>query len=126
MGFWIFMFICNLILPLMMIIFGGVFRKCPPRDINGLYGYRTSRSMKNQNTWDFAQKCFGELWWKLGWILLIPSALVMLPCMGNGDGVTGWVGGICMLVQCVLLIAAIFPVERELKKKFDENGKEKL
>lgn len=28
----------------------------PPKKINHLYGYRTAKSMKNQERWDFAQK----------------------------------------------------------------------
>jgi len=36
------------------------FQKNPPTEINPGYGYRTSRSMKNQMTWDFAQKYMGK------------------------------------------------------------------
>lgn len=42
-----------LIISLVAIIIAKV---VPPRRINSWYGYRTKRSMKNQRTWDFAQK----------------------------------------------------------------------
>ena len=28
----------------------------PPKEINSLYGYRTSSSMKSEERWDFAQR----------------------------------------------------------------------
>src|SRR5690349_20871726 len=30
----------------------------PPRKINGLYGFRTDTSMKNQSNWDYANRIF--------------------------------------------------------------------
>ena len=53
MGFFIFMFICNLLIPLLMIICGYFMRRKPPKEINGLIGYRTAMSRKNKDTWDF-------------------------------------------------------------------------
>ena len=54
MGFWIFMLIMDLLTPAIMIGFGRGFMKHPPKTINMVYGYRTSMSMKNKETWDFA------------------------------------------------------------------------
>ena len=59
------------------------FQKHPPRRVNGLYGYRTARSMKSQELWDFAQRLCGKLWWRLGWGLLLLSAAVMLLLLGR-------------------------------------------
>ena len=47
MAFWIFCTAMTLLVPLVMLIFGRVFLIRPPRDINGVYGYRTRRSMRN-------------------------------------------------------------------------------
>ena len=47
MGFWIFMLVIDLLIPLTMIGFGRLFLKKIPKDINALFGYRTSMSMKN-------------------------------------------------------------------------------
>ncbi len=44
MGFWIFMVMMDLMIPLIMIVFGKVFLKNPPKEINLIYGYRTGRS----------------------------------------------------------------------------------
>ena len=54
MGFWIFMFIMTLLVPLSLIL---VWYVCPKvQNVNSIIGYRTSRSMRNQSTWDYAQK----------------------------------------------------------------------
>ena len=34
MGFWIFMLFCDLLIPAVMIGFGGVWKKKPPKEIN--------------------------------------------------------------------------------------------
>jgi uncharacterized membrane protein len=35
---------------------GLLFKIFPPKKINSIYGYRTTTSMKNQKSWDMAQK----------------------------------------------------------------------
>lgn len=42
------------------LIGGIIFLKNPPKKINWWYGYRTKRSMENQEKWDFAQKIGAE------------------------------------------------------------------
>lgn len=70
MGFWIFCLAMNLLLPVIMLFFGRCFQRKPPETINGVYGYRTARSMKSQQTWDFAHRYCGRLWFRLRLILL--------------------------------------------------------
>lgn len=116
------MTICNLMLPVLMIIIGRVFEKNPPKTINGVYGYRTAMSRKNQDTWDFAHKYCGKLWWKTGWIMLVVSVAAMLPVLGKGDDTVGFWGGALCMIECIVLVAAIIPVEKALKKNFDKDG----
>ena len=63
MGFWLFCTASSLLIPLVMLFFGRRFLTKPPKSINSLYGYRTARSMKNQQTWDFAHRVCGKLCW---------------------------------------------------------------
>lgn len=125
MGFWFFMAIMDLMIPLMMIIFGKIFLKNPPKEINGVYGYRTGRSMKNKDTWDFAHRYFGRLWQKSGLVLVPVSLVVMLFVLGKDQDVVGTVGGVLSFCQMVPLIGAIFPTEKALKKEFDEEGRKR-
>ena len=82
MWFWFFMTVSNLILPVLMIVLGKVFMKKPPKQINGFYGYRTRRSMKNQAAWDFSHLYCGKLWRKMGWFMLPVSTTVMFLVIG--------------------------------------------
>ena len=122
MGFWIFMLIMNLLIPIMMLGFGWVFLHRAPKTINGAYGYRTAMSMKNQDTWDFAHKYAGVLWFKWGKWLLVISAVIMLLVTGKNEDMVGSVGGVLCMVQCVPLIYVIVPTERALKQNFDSKG----
>lgn len=123
MGFWIFMVVMNLLIPLSMIGFGKAFSKQGPGTINGIFGYRTARSMKNNDTWQFAHKYFGKRWYKLGWILLIPSMAGMLPVLGKDEDAVGTLGAIICTVQCIVMVLPIFSTEAALKKTFDKDGK---
>ena len=83
MGYWLFMLGVCLVIPLTMIVFGRHFMHTPPKEINGSYGYRTSMSMKSRETWDFAHRYFGRLWFILGLMLLPLSAAAMLFLLGE-------------------------------------------
>lgn len=124
MGSWLFMLIINLLIPLMMIVFGWRFMKKPPKKINGIYGYRTTMSMKNQDTWDFAHQYCGKLWFRIGWIMLLLSVVIMLLVLDKEDSIGTW-GSILCMVQCFVIVGTIFPTERALKNTFDKNGTRK-
>ena len=96
MVFWCMMLLFTLMIPAVMIGFGRSFFKKPPRDINATFGYRTTMSMKNQETWQLAHRVCGRYWFICGLILLPLSVLPML---------------------CVII-----PTEHALRKNFDKNG----
>lgn len=50
----VFNIVFTLFIPVLMVLCGYLMYKHTPKDINGLVGYRTAMSMKNQETWDFA------------------------------------------------------------------------
>lgn len=125
MGFWIFMLISNILLPLAMIILGKYFMKKPPKEINELSGYRTSMSMKNKDTWNFAHHYCGKLWLNLGWIMLIITIMLMLFVIGKDIKVVSIFGGILCGIQLTFLIGSIIPTERALKNNFDQYGNRK-
>lgn len=122
MGFWIFMLLFDLLIPATLIGFGRMFLHHPPGQINGLFGYRTRKSMQNQDTWTFAHQYCGRLWRAGGWILLPLTVLCMLLVLGQNKDTIGIVGGILCDVQLIVLVGAIFPTERALKKTFDKDG----
>ena len=122
MVFFITMFVCTLLLPLIMLICGYCMYKNPPKEINGWVGYRTQMSKKNKDTWAFAHDYCGRLWMKLGRILLIPTIIIQIPCIQYSDNIISIVVLIIEGIQLIVLLASIVPVEKALKKTFDENG----
>lgn len=122
MGFWIFMLIISLIMPVSMVGLGKYFSKKAPKDINYVFGYRTPMSMKNKDTWIFAHNYFGRIWFALGLILLPVSVIAMLTVIGKSEDTVGTVGGILCGIQLIPVIAPIIPTEAALRKKFDKDG----
>lgn len=122
MWFWLFMFCCDLLIPILMIITGRMMWRHPPKNINSLIGYRTSRSMKNMDTWVFAHNYSGRLWWRIGWIILFSSIMIHIPFYKASDDAISVVGLIVTAIQIIILICSIFPTEKALKKTFTEDG----
>ena len=122
MGFWLFMLIMDLLIPFTMIGFGYFFLKKAPKNINTLFGYRTTMSMKNKDTWEFAHKYCGKLWYVWGMILLFLTVIPMLWVLGKSEDMIGTIGGILCGIQMIPLIGCIFPTEHALKRHFDANG----
>jgi len=124
-AFWIFMTVIVILIPAVMLGFGILFAKKAPDNINLLFGYRTSRSMKTKDTWNFAHKYFGKLWKILALIMLPLSFIPMIFVFGSDVDTVGTVGGIIVMVQLIPMAAAILPTEGALKKNFDEFGRKR-
>ncbi|MBR4079266.1 MAG: SdpI family protein [Christensenellaceae bacterium] len=119
---WIYMLITDLLIPVIMVGFGKYFSKTAPKNINMLFGYRTSMSMKNQDTWAFAHHYCGRIWFVGGSFLLAASLLVMLSVITSTENVIGAVGSMLCVAQMIALIVSIILTEKALKKTFDKNG----
>ena len=83
MGIWLMMLGFNLLIPAIMLGAGKLFTKNTPKDINWIIGYRTTMSMKNEDTWAFAHKVAGAFWWKWGWVALVITVVGMLLLLGR-------------------------------------------
>lgn len=117
------MLICALLIPAAMWAEGVHLTARPPKKISCLYGYRTARSMKNQETWNFAQNREGQLWRRIApWMFFI-SLAAALPGMTHGSesAFALWTTALVVL-QCVPLALSIAAVERSLRETFDDNG----
>ena len=122
MGFWIFMFCCPLLIPIIRIIAGNSMRLGKFKTINSIVGYRTRRSMKNQQTWDYAHRECGLLWRRWGSTVLVLTVIAMLLFMGEDTDHIGVVGSVITVLQMIPLFLSIVIVEKKLREKFDENG----
>lgn len=122
MGLWIYMFIMDLLIPIVMVLFGRAFCKKAPKEINSVFGYRTSRSMKNRDTWEFAHRYCGKIWFVCGLALIPIAAGVMLCFIGADTATVGYVGAAMLVLPLVLMVISIILTENALKKNFDTDG----
>ena len=82
--------------------------KFPPKKINGIYGYRTARSMKSQENWDIAQRYSSRLMLKQGLVMLAIGVLLFaLPIPDEMSAV----------ISIALLIVSVFFLFVQTEKK---------
>ncbi len=125
MLFWFFMLLTALLIPGIMVAVGRIFMKKAPEKINSVYGYRTAMSMKNKDTWEFAHKMLGLVWYSLGKPTFVISLLAMLLVVRQTEEVAGIVAVSLAILQLIPLFASIFVVEKALKATFDQKGNRK-
>lgn len=96
---------------------GYYFKNNPPRKINRMMGYRTKRSMKSQEAWDFSQVYSSSLmftWSIAGMVGLI----LQLYVQKSVDPTSFAISSIGILL--VICAGVFYFTERELKQKFPE------
>jgi len=106
----------SLILSLFLLVVCGIFHLFPPKKINYLYGYRTSRSMKSQKHWDFAQPYSNRRMAEYA-IFLLFAGLILLAL--NMPPENNAVSGIIALLGMPAYL--MYRTEIALKKKFPNN-----
>ena len=120
--FWVIMLLFTMLIPLFMLGFGAIFAHSAPKKINYAFGYRSSMSMKNLDTWIFAHHYLGRLWVKLGVITLVPSVIAVALVFGKGADAVGMRSVIIAGLQLIPLIASAIMTEIALRKTFDKSG----
>ncbi|WP_234117300.1 SdpI family protein [Clostridium hydrogenum] len=103
----------------MLFAIGGlIFKIFPPKKINGVYGYRTNTSMKNQDTWKVAQKYSANSMIILG-IVCIVLGFILNQLIKNVN--IGYQG----IIVLIGVIAMLILDEVHLKKVFNKDGSRK-
>ena len=123
--FWLFTLAMALLIPGCMIVLGRSFEKNPPGEINGGYGYRTTRSMRNRETWAFAQRYSGRFWVRAGRPVLAVSLVWMALLFGREADTVAHLGLLLTGLQMVPFLAVIPATERALKREFDDIGRKR-
>lgn len=96
------------------VIAGLIMYRFPPKEINDLYGYRTSSSMKNQQQWEFAQRYSSKEMMKVGVINMLISVI------GLGIHIPDIFSMILGLGIMILSVVILFiRTERAIKKRFN-------
>ncbi|NNE93783.1 MAG: SdpI family protein [Verrucomicrobiales bacterium] len=114
MGDWI----VHLALGPLLLVIALLFLRFPPRDINWMYGYRTARSMKSQEAWEFANRLSARalVWISVG-ITLIQALLMVF--LNPVPAVL-----VATVVYLVGVLGLIPVVEIRLKQRFPDANQE--
>lgn len=107
------LFLFGILIGPIFILTGYILYQFPPKKINFLYGYRTSKSMKNQGQWDFAQKYSARIMMLLGLIYMIFS--VLLSSIISEETISFILGFGLLFLLCFILF---WQVETKLKNEF--------
>ncbi len=99
-----------LILGLILILVGIIFVYCPPKGINYLYGYRTFKSMKNEENWNVAQKLSSRYLLVLGIVILVFGVLVYF---------NNWNETSTAIITFILLVGGILIQFYLIEKRMD-------
>ena len=110
----------TLLLTATMILFGLLFLKKPPREINGLFGYRTRMSSINDDTWYFAHRYAGAVWIRTGVAVLAASILVIW-ILKSSEKFESYML-ILFYFQMASLLMVIPLTEKALRRTFDRDG----
>ena len=119
-GFYVFMLICVLLLPVAMLFLGYRWQQKPPSSINAVFGYRTRRSMSSKQAWDYAHRYCGRMWVRCGWFSAVFTVLsmILLGTVTLDAAVVGIVGGIITCLELLPAAVSLAATERALKRVF--------
>jgi len=99
---------------LIYLIAGLIQIKFPPREINSLYGYRTSSSMRSKEAWNFAQRYSAKFSIVIS-IIMIGFALTSLLFPVLSADYQVWIS---LTIILALTGFMIYSTEKKLKQKF--------
>ena len=85
----------------------------PPKNINNYYGYRTKRSMKSQEAWDYAQQIAPVEMKKASYILFGLSVIAYFFKIESE-----WIIYVLTALIVFLVVFPIVLIERKLKAKY--------
>lgn len=110
--------LASIITPLLLLVFGWYWRVHPPKKPNYLYGYRTRRSMANQEIWEHANTLGAKMLIILGAILLTLTALLLIISPSYAMIVS-------LFLVFIGLGVGMYWCETVLNKHYDPNGNPK-
>ena len=122
MNMWGIILVVVIVFGITMIGCGFLFEKHTPKRINFILGYRSFRSMKSKEAWEYGNKLSGLLLSRLGIALFICSIAALIFVHGNSDIMIRNVGIAIIVVHALLIIISALATELALHKHFDKNG----
>jgi len=108
-------FIILTLIGVLFLVIGVFLLKFPPKKINSLYGYRTSRSMQSHEAWHFSQKYSSKILTVVGVVYsVLGVGSLFFPKLDDM---------ISALISISIVLSGVFimfyKTERQLAKRFD-------
>ena len=122
MQVWITVLVEAMLIPVIALLAGILAKHNIPRRVNWFWGYRTSLSMKNADTWQTANACMGKILVPSSVILLVLVPVAMLFLLGKSEDTIATFGAMIMCAAMLPVLATIPYTEKKLRQTFDSNG----
>ncbi len=123
MGFWFYILITTLILPVLILIFGIHFSKNgAPKNIEGHSGFRSRRATKSWDAWVFTHKLAGKIWTVMGIIMIPVTIVLMIFVIKLPIEFINVYGAYLFGLQGFIFVGSVIFVEMQIKKNFNDFG----
>lgn len=111
-------FIRCLVIPVVIIIESLILKDNMPERGSRLCSHLSKMSVKNDDTWAFAQKRYCRYYKKTGWPMLAVTVVVAIIsyCFDFYASI------IVFIAQAIILVVIYIVIEMELNETFDEEG----
>lgn len=123
MGFWAFTLVINLILPVLILLYGVHYGKNgAPKNIEGHSGFRSRRATKSWDAWVFTHKLAAKIWRVAGLIMIPVTVVMMLFGIRFSPEMLTFYGSVVFAIQGFTFVGTIIHVENQIKKNFNDYG----
>ena len=123
MGFWAFTLVTDLIVPVLVLLFGIHYGKNgAPESIEGHSGFRSRRATKSWDAWVFTHKLAARVWRMTGIIMLPVTVVMMIFAIGFSVEMLAFYGSLIFAFQGFAFVGTIVYVESQIKKNFNDYG----
>lgn len=108
--------------PVIMFVFGRIYRDNPPKEANYTMGYRCWRGMASLEAWTFTQKLAGQVFTKLGKILVVIAGVIGIVLLFLKPMAMAWVGLIAMVAELAVIGGTCIYINVKVRKTYDKDG----
>lgn len=122
MQVWITVLVVAMLIPAITLLIGILAKHNIPRRVNWFWGYRTPLSMKNADTWQFANACMGKILVPCGAVFLVLVPVAMLFLLGKSEDTIATFGA---MIPCAAMLPVLWTIpytEKKLRQTFDKDG----
>ena len=108
--------------PVIMLVFGRIFRDNPPKEANYSVGYRFWWGMASLEAWTFTQKLAGKLWTIAGSAMTGVAAVVCIVILFLKPMAMAWTAVIFIILELAAVAAVCITINTKVMKTFDKDG----